>query len=79
MKKEFKQNKRYGNMVRKLPSILKHEDDFKRQLSSKRLTDSKLSYRSGKSSRSRDRSLGERSATEQIRSIENTLLSHEKV
>ena len=53
MKRDFKQNKRYGRMVRKLPAILKHEEEFKRQMSSRRLIDSNISHRSGMSSRSR--------------------------
>jgi hypothetical protein len=52
LKKDFKQSKRYGKMVRKLPSILKHEEQFKRDLSaSRRLHESKTSLRSRSSRR----------------------------
>ncbi len=45
MKHDFKQNKRYSKMVRKLPSIIEHEKKFRQDLSMRRLT-SKTSLRS---------------------------------
>ncbi len=65
MKAEYKQNKRYAKMVRKLPSILKHEEEFRRDLSSRKLTDSKASLSSSR----REKSLGDRAATQDIRHI----------
>ena len=58
MKKDFKQSKRYSNMVRKLPNILKFEETVRRNLSSRRMHDSKTSLRS-----SRKRSIGRRSSS----------------
>ncbi len=54
MKKDFKKNKRYSRLVRKLPAILKKEEKFRRELSSGNLN-KKNSMRSLHKS-SRDRS-----------------------
>ena len=67
MKSDFKQNKRYAKMVRKLPAILKHEEQFRRDMSSRRLlSDSRGSFSSSR----REKSLGNRGATEEMRHIE---------
>ena len=66
MKKEFKQNKRYAKLVRKLPSILKNEEKIKKDLSMNRLNISKASL-----SLSR-RNLGsERASTQMMNHIED--------
>lgn len=33
LKKEYKQSRRYGKNLRKLPTIMKHEEEFKKLLS----------------------------------------------
>jgi hypothetical protein len=48
MKRDFSQSKRYGKMVRKLPAILKHEEEFKRDLSLRRLNESRPSVSSSR-------------------------------
>lgn len=38
MKRDFKQNRRYGKLVRKLPAILKHEQTMRRDFSMHRIS-----------------------------------------
>jgi hypothetical protein len=69
MKKEFKQNKRYGKLVRKLPTILKHESKMRRDLSMNRMNTSKASLTS-----SSQNIISERASTQMMTHIENTLI-----
>lgn len=48
MKRDFSMNKRYGKMVRKLPAIMKYEEQFKRDLSLKRLQESRHELKSSR-------------------------------
>jgi hypothetical protein len=41
MQRDFKQNKRYGKMVRKLPAIIKYEDKIRQDFSMSRLHESR--------------------------------------
>lgn len=59
-------------MVRKLPAIMKHEEQYRRDLSIKRLTDSKTSLRT-----SRNGSMTERATTQQVNHIEGELIHKE--
>ena len=69
MKKEYRQSKKYGRMVRKLPTILKHEEQFRRELSGRRMGDSRTSLQS-----SRRGSLG--GDSREVGSIEKELVAH---
>jgi arginine/lysine/ornithine decarboxylase len=68
MKKEFKQSKRYARMVRKLPAILKHEEQFRHDMSIKRLNNSKTSLSNYKKG-----SVTSRSSSQQMNFIEKEL------
>jgi hypothetical protein len=80
MQKQFRQNKRYEKMVRKLPAILRHEDTAKKELSphnaqTSRYT-SKASLRSSGTSGTAkaSRSSADRANTQEIKHIERTLI-----
>jgi hypothetical protein len=48
MRRDFSQSKRYAKMVRKLPTILKHEEKFKSDLSLRKLSESRPSLKASR-------------------------------